>query len=214
MADLPLLLLGPILRRVEPQGVSVFMATSKAATVRVAVYDGQVDVASLPPELGSFETQTTQFAASFHAAVVVVSFADAASLQPGHLYSYDVGITPAGGSAQTLKDLKLLGIPALAAGEKGEDVKKEAAKSLLKDASSRATERSNPRAPTSRSSRWGTPRAGSRRLSPARRRSTSSSSRTRRAAARTESGTRPCRTSTRMSTTWTARPTAGRTCCS
>ena len=47
MPDLPLLLIGPILRRVEPHAVAVFVATSKAASVRVAVYDGQVDVASL-----------------------------------------------------------------------------------------------------------------------------------------------------------------------
>ncbi len=133
MPDLPLLLIGPILRRVEPHAVAVFVATSKAASVRVAVYDGQVDVASLPPELGSFETQTTRFAAAFHAAVCLVSFADAASLQPGHLYSYDVRITPPGEAAQSLKDLKLLGDPTLAAGDTPQEIQEEGTKSLLED---------------------------------------------------------------------------------
>ncbi len=133
MPDLPLLLLGPILRRVEPHGVAVFVATREAASVRVAIYDGQVDVASLPPELAANEIETTRFAAAFHAAVVLVSFADAASLLPGHLYSYDVRVTPAGGTAQSLKDLKLLGDPNLAAGDRADIVQKEGDKSLLED---------------------------------------------------------------------------------
>jgi hypothetical protein len=106
--DLPLLLLGPVLRRVDPHGVAVFVATREAASVRVAIYDGQVDVASLPPELAANEIATTRFAVAFHAAVVLVSFADTASLLPGHLYSYDVRITPTGGAPQSLKDLSLL----------------------------------------------------------------------------------------------------------
>jgi hypothetical protein len=109
--DLPLLLLGPILRRVEPRQVSVFIATHQPANVRVALYDGVVDAAAPPPELGSAETHTTRFAAGFHAVVVTVAFAENAAalpLMPGHLYSYDVRITPDAGGAQSLKDLGLL----------------------------------------------------------------------------------------------------------
>jgi hypothetical protein len=106
---LPLLLLGPILRRVEPRAVSVFLAASEAANVRVAIYDGPVDSAAPPPELAAAEVHTRRFGAAFHATVVTVDFADASALQPGHLYSYDVRITPSGGAAQSLADLRLLG---------------------------------------------------------------------------------------------------------
>ena len=109
MAEIPLLLLGPILRRVEPRHVSVFVATHQPARVRVMLYDGPVDAESPPFELAADETHTTRFAAGFHAAVVTVDLTDgAAPLQPGHLYSYDVRITPDGGGAQSLTDLKLL----------------------------------------------------------------------------------------------------------
>jgi hypothetical protein len=109
VADLPLLLLGPILRRAEPRHVSVFVATHQPAHVRVALFDGQVDAASPPPELAAKETHTTRFAAGFHAIVVTVDLTDAAApLLPGHLYSYDVRVTPDGGTPQTLKDLELL----------------------------------------------------------------------------------------------------------
>jgi hypothetical protein len=109
MANLPLLLLGPIVRRVEPRHASVFVATSKPANVRLALFDGQVDSASPPPELAVKETHTTRFAAAFHAIVVTVDLTDAAApLQPGHQYSYDIRITPDGGTPQTLKDLKFL----------------------------------------------------------------------------------------------------------
>jgi hypothetical protein len=105
---LPLVLLGPMLRRVEPLAVSVFVAASKEADVQVAIYDGQVDATAPPPELTSSELKTMRFGTAFHAVVVTVKLADAAALQPGHLYSYDVRVKPVGGSAQSLKDMGLL----------------------------------------------------------------------------------------------------------
>jgi hypothetical protein len=102
-------LLGPILRRVEPRHVSVFVATHQPANVRLLLYDGQVDAESPPPQLALKETHTTRFAAGFHAVVVTVDLEDAAApLLPGDLYSYDLRITPDGGAPQSLKDLKLL----------------------------------------------------------------------------------------------------------
>lgn len=107
--DLPAVLIGPVLRRVEPDAVSVYIATRAAANVRVAVYDGQVDATAPPPELASATAATTRFASAFHAVVVTVPFAGAAALQPGHLYSYDVRVTLAdGGGPQSLLDLGLL----------------------------------------------------------------------------------------------------------
>jgi hypothetical protein len=101
--------MGPILRRVEPRHVSVFVATHQPASVRVMLYDGgQVDVEAPPGELATATAHTKRFAAGFHAIVVTVDLAGASALQPAHPYSYDVRITPDGGAARSLKDLGLL----------------------------------------------------------------------------------------------------------
>lgn len=105
---LPPVLIGPILRRVEPRSVSVFVATSKAAAVELLVYDGVVDAANPPAVHVSANLRTTTFAANFHATVVRAAIADAAVLLPGHRYSYDLRVTLDGGAAQSLKDLGLL----------------------------------------------------------------------------------------------------------
>jgi hypothetical protein len=109
MGELPFVLLGPMLRRVEPRHVSVFLATNVPADVRVSLFDGEVDAAAPPGELVAAEMSTTRFAASFHAAVVTVDLVGAtAPLEPGHLYSYDVRLTVDGGAARSLKDIGLL----------------------------------------------------------------------------------------------------------
>jgi hypothetical protein len=104
---LPLILIGPILRRVEPRLVSVFVATSKPAAVHLAVYDGVADGAAPGTELVGGDATTTAFGAQFHATVVVAPLAGN-PLLAGHRYSYDLHITPQGGPAQTLKDLGFL----------------------------------------------------------------------------------------------------------
>src|SRR3954465_720869 len=96
---LPLLLIGPMLRRVETKLVSVFVATSRPASVRVTLYQGVVDATNAPPELASEEVHTTRFGASFHAAVIKVALSDEKALKAATRYSYDVRITPEGGTA-------------------------------------------------------------------------------------------------------------------
>ncbi len=105
---LPLVLIGPMLRRVEPKTVSVFLATSRAATIHLTLFDGVVDATNPPPELASKDATTTRFGASFHATVVTVALPDTTALAAGHRYSYDIRITPDGGGASTLHDLGLL----------------------------------------------------------------------------------------------------------
>ena len=106
--DLPPVLIGPILRRVEPSAVSVFVATRAAANVQVTIYDGQVDSTAPPPSIATASADTTRFADAFHATVITVPFAGAAALQPGHLYSYDVRVKLGSAAAQSLADLGLL----------------------------------------------------------------------------------------------------------
>ena len=120
-APLPLVLLGPILRRVEPRSVSVFVATSKPASIHLSLYDGATDSASPGAELAGVDTTTTRFGAQFFAAVATVTLAEPTTgphgvgdtggqlpLLAGHRYSYDVRITPDGSAAQNLHDLGML----------------------------------------------------------------------------------------------------------
>jgi hypothetical protein len=105
---LPLVLLGPILRRVEPTAVSVFIATSQPSTIGLSVYKGVVDPAALPTATASGAQDTMRFGAQFHATVVTAKPADTDALLPGQRYSYDIVVTREGDEARSLLDLKLL----------------------------------------------------------------------------------------------------------
>jgi hypothetical protein len=94
----PLLLCGPILRRVTPDSVSVFIATSKACSVRLLVRDS----ASRATWVGaSAVLPTRQIGQRLHVLVITL---DGQSFQPGKVYEYDVEMTPASTGKQTLAD--------------------------------------------------------------------------------------------------------------
>jgi hypothetical protein len=133
---LPLLLAGPIVRRVEANLVAVWVALSEPATVRLSIWEGAHDAHATEPgavtgnisPLHSEETPTLRIAARFHAALPTIDLgaeADeeaaeeeegdeeevigaATSLRPGQIYSYDIVITPAGGSPTGLRAQGLL----------------------------------------------------------------------------------------------------------
>lgn len=107
---LPPILIGPILRRTEPRAVSVFVATSKQAAVRVSLYPGPglVDAAAPPSALAEASARTTRFAAAFHAVVVTVPLAAIDALAPGQMHAYDVEVTLDGEAPGSLLDLGLL----------------------------------------------------------------------------------------------------------
>jgi hypothetical protein len=108
---LPLLLAGPMLRRVEPTLVCVWVALSQAATLRLRLFDGRaafdetnVFVESLP------EHQQILRAGSRLVIAMVALRIDATSpkkLQPARLYAYDLQIQ-VGTEVHTLKSLGLL----------------------------------------------------------------------------------------------------------
>ncbi|MDQ2826852.1 MAG: hypothetical protein M3Y04_07830, partial [Actinomycetota bacterium] len=119
--SLPVVLIGPILRRVEPRSVAVFVATSLDASVHLSLYEGVTDGANPGQEMAGVDTSTTRFGAQFHATVATVTLAEPTTsphgtddtagqlpLLPGHRYSYDLRITPVGGTASTLSELGLL----------------------------------------------------------------------------------------------------------
>ena len=102
--NLPLILAGPILRRVETRSVSVWMAVSSASVVHVDVYEGLADAGAPSGSLASVHADpvasgtlaTRPVGKSLHIAVVTADTAGGAPLLPGHLYSYNVTVTAQG----------------------------------------------------------------------------------------------------------------------
>ncbi|MDB5820521.1 MAG: uncharacterized protein JWQ11_4161, partial [Rhizobacter sp.] len=114
--ELPVVLIGPILRRVDARSVSVFVALSQAATVELQVYEGLVDAAAPPSPLMTAQAAAVRFGARFFAVVVTATrsapqppAAGDSPLMPGHRYAYDLHITLAADSTpHTLGSLGLL----------------------------------------------------------------------------------------------------------
>lgn len=114
VAELPLIIAGPILRRVEPNSVSVWVALSKSRNVGLHITSGIVDTGSGEGVFDNSDAIYTANKASIrigkhlHLALVtlVISGTDP-PLIPQHLYSYN--LTFSGGAApKDLKSLKLL----------------------------------------------------------------------------------------------------------
>ncbi|HEV3012105.1 MAG TPA: hypothetical protein VG499_02425, partial [Actinomycetota bacterium] len=83
----PLVLAGPMPRRVEPEAVSVFVACSRPRAVRLSIYQGtRADPERLA---GTAEAGTVPLGASLHVAVVTAR--PPVPLAPGTVYGYDLG---------------------------------------------------------------------------------------------------------------------------
>ncbi len=88
---LPLLLAGPIVRRVEPRLVAVWVATSEARDVRLDVWQGTVAASTSEPPAATGTRATLRVGAALHVAVVTAEIQPPlAPLNPGTRYSYDV----------------------------------------------------------------------------------------------------------------------------
>lgn len=109
--QLPLLLAGPMLRRVEPTLASVWLALSEAATVSVTLWEGRVTAGSGNPWFTSAPTgtRTRRVGAKLHLVVATVKIPKTSPrvLLPGKIYSYDCEIVTASGR-HTLKSMGLL----------------------------------------------------------------------------------------------------------
>jgi hypothetical protein len=119
-AALPLILAGPIVRRVEPRSCSAWVALRDASgEVRLTVWRGLQtagavagQVASGNAPVGTAVVATRQFARKLHAALVTISLAPPQPpLEPGTIYAYDLQVGDKG-----LRQLKLLGGPEVAPG--------------------------------------------------------------------------------------------------
>ncbi|MEQ1531143.1 MAG: hypothetical protein ABL925_17645, partial [Methylococcales bacterium] len=117
--DLPLILSGPILRRVEPTLVSVWVALSKPCTVELQVWEGRIKDDSASENfkfdgsvIASATTETLRVGANLHLVVAILELQlPVQPLLPGRLYSYNLTMLvppDAGGPIQDLKSLGLL----------------------------------------------------------------------------------------------------------
>jgi hypothetical protein len=106
---LPLLLAGPILRRVESNLVSVWLALRDEADVSVSVFEGVAAAGAGNPFLSSTAERTWRLGDKLHLALATVRIPENAgkSFQPDVLYSYDITIK-VGSTTHTLQSLNML----------------------------------------------------------------------------------------------------------
>jgi hypothetical protein len=94
MEDWPLLLAGPIVRRVEPTLASVWVALKEPRAVRLSIFDAPVDtgpgdtVFGDPSPLMVGHARTLRVGENLH--IAVVQAASQNPLLPGHIYAYNV----------------------------------------------------------------------------------------------------------------------------
>lgn len=109
---LPLVLAGPILRRVEPSQVTIWMALSASRTVRLGIWSGQTMAGTLNDTffgltnaLHTNSTSTIRIGDKLHLALIHLDLS-ASPLGSGNTYSYNLVFE--GGSGQ--EDLNQLGL--------------------------------------------------------------------------------------------------------
>ena len=106
----PLLLAGPILRRVEPTLVSVWLALRDPCKVRLKVWEGRAKRGQANPLAISVSTPTLRVGAQLNVVVVALQLpaTSGVSFQPDSLYSYDLEITDPANTVHTLDSLHML----------------------------------------------------------------------------------------------------------
>jgi hypothetical protein len=108
--SLPLVLAGPILRRVEPNLVAVWIALSRAATITLTLYEGRIKAGAADHLVRSDPaTPTLRFGDQLHVATALLRIAQGSekTLKPGVVYSYDVALS-VDATTHTLASLGLL----------------------------------------------------------------------------------------------------------
>jgi len=107
--ELPLILSGPILRRVEPGLVSVWVALSKACSVQLSLFEGLAKAGDIPKfSRDTDKADTIAIGDKLHITVVMMKLTGTDVLKPGQLYSYTLNFTEKVGGAKS--DLKSLGL--------------------------------------------------------------------------------------------------------
>lgn len=112
MASFPLVLAGPIVRRVEPESASVWVSLSEPRSVRLSLFHGpkeigELDDASTATAVSAAQT-TRRLGDNLHIALVTVK--PAIPLLPGQIYSYNLSFGPSTGAFAVQQDLRSLGL--------------------------------------------------------------------------------------------------------
>jgi hypothetical protein len=105
---LPLIVAGPIVRRVEPKLATVWVALSVAGTVTLDIYQGRTTASNTgAPDFTSGPVPTKPFGANLHAEAITVT-PDGAGFNPNTTYAYDLRFDLADGRSFDLQGLGLL----------------------------------------------------------------------------------------------------------
>ena len=110
---LPLILAGPIVRRVEPRLVTIWIALRESTLVTLSLWDNITNDGSddglftgPPPKFVSPATPTVRTSANLHICVVMLEIEEPELLQPAHIYSYNLALS----TVSATHDLKSLGL--------------------------------------------------------------------------------------------------------
>jgi len=108
-SDWPLVLAGPIVRRVEPKLASVWVALKQPSEVRLEVWHGLEAANTTRPPVAQATGFTNRVGENLHIALPFIALGEqSAGFLPGQIYSYNLTITPNGGAPKTLASLGLL----------------------------------------------------------------------------------------------------------
>ncbi len=107
------ILSGPIVRRISPREVSIWIALKVAAKVELTVWNGIISFSN--GEIGetpidSVSQDTVKIGKSLHITVVRLPLVEAKQLQWGQLYSYNLRFTTEDNEKRDLKSLNLLDV--------------------------------------------------------------------------------------------------------
>jgi len=121
MPELPFILAGPIVRRVEPRTCSFWIALRESKTVTIHLWKGQRQhAADTSDAIASGGATTRKFGPKLHIAVITVTLStQAQNLEPRQMYSYDVSWDISGATRKSLDSEKLLEDQAAAGDDPG-----------------------------------------------------------------------------------------------
>ena len=113
---LPIILAGPMVRRVEPRLVTIWIALSEKAPVKVSVWQNHQFATATPGVVRSgdspwaeAEVEALTIGPNFHIAVVTVeNKSPAPPLMPGTIYAYDVQIGLGPNAMTDLRSMRML----------------------------------------------------------------------------------------------------------
>ena len=106
----PLILAGPIVRRVEPRLACVWVALRAPCTVRLDIWDGLEPASTIKPPFATATVHSLRAADFLHIGLPVIEIGISnAPLLPGHIYSYNLTLTEKS-DANTQETLSSLGL--------------------------------------------------------------------------------------------------------